>query len=340
MWLDLEEWQVYHCAVKWLLIAASGLIFFSGCSRPGYVVDETEMGFGSYIRIYARGKTKEETDKAVRRAFAEMHRLDTLWSIFFDESEVVQLNRLRKMRVSKETRDLIVKGIAMGEETNGIFDITVEPLMRLWGFYDGSYLVPESSAVKETKKRVDYRRVVIDGDSIVLGKGVNLDLGGIAVGFAVDRAVAIMESVGLVEGLVDAGGDIRVFGQRVWRIGVQNPRGEGVVRVLKLKNQAVSTSGDYENFFEVNNKHYCHIFNPKTGYPATRWIAVTVVAPSALEADAYSTTLFACGDDGAEFFQEKQVSSPGEMESTGYAALFFEMQGDSVVVKKVGRVNE
>lgn len=326
--------------MKWLLVAASGLIFFSGCSRPGYVVDETEMGFGSYIRICARGKTKEETDKAVHRAFAEMHRLDTLWSIFFDKSEVAQLNRLRKMRVSKETRDLIVKGIAMGEETNGAFDITVEPLMRLWGFYDGSYRVPESTDIVETKKHVDHRQIVVDGDSIILGEGVNLDLGGIAVGYAVDRAVAIMESLGLSEGLVDAGGDIRVFGEKVWRIGVQNPRGEGVVRVLKLKNQAVSTSGDYENFFEVNNKRYCHIVNPKTGYPATRWIAVAVVAPSALEADVYSTTLFACGDDGAEIFRKKQVYSPGKMESTGYAALFFEMQGDSVVVKKVGRINE
>ncbi|NPV14534.1 FAD:protein FMN transferase [candidate division WOR-3 bacterium] len=326
--------------MKWLLVAASGLIFFSGCSQPGYVVDETEMGFGSYIRICARGKTKEETDKAVHRAFAEMQRLDTLWSIFFDKSEVAQLNRLRKMLVSKETRDLIVKGIAMGEETNGAFDITVEPLMRLWGFYDGNYRVPESTDIVETKKHVDYRQIVVDGDSVILGEGVNLDLGGIAVGYAVDRAVAIMESLGLIEGLVDAGGDIRVFGEKVWRIGVQNPRGEGVVRVLKLKNQAVSTSGDYENFFEVNNKRYCHIVNPKTGYPATRWVAVAVVAPSALEADVYSTTLFACGDDGAKIFRKKQVYLPGEMEYTGYAALLFEMQGDSVVVKKVGRINE
>lgn len=340
LWLDPEESQVYHCAVKWLVVAASCLIFFSGCSRPGYVVDETEMGLGSYIRIYARGKTKEKTEKAVRRAFAEMHRLDTLWSIFLDKSEVVQLNRWRKMQVSKETRDLIVKGIALTEETKGAFDITVEPLMRLWGFYDGNYRVPESSDVVETIRRVDYRQVVVCGDSIALGKGVNLDLGGIAVGYAVDRAVAIMESLGLREGLVDAGGDIRVFGERVWRIGVQNPRGEGVVKVLKLKNQAVSTSGDYENFFEVNNRRYCHIFDPRTGYPATRWVAVTVLAPSGLEADVYATALFALGDDGVEILQKRLVNAERKTESTIYGALFFEMQGDSVIVNKIGRVDE
>jgi thiamine biosynthesis lipoprotein len=316
------------------------LMFFCCCSRPVYQVDETEIGFGSYIRIYARGKTKEETYNAVRKAFGEMHRLDTLWSSFLDKSEVVQLNRLRKMRVSEETRNLIDKGKAMGEETAGAFDITVEPLMRLWGFYDRDYRVPESTEVKAMLKRVDYRRVVVSGDSVILGENVNVDLGGIAVGYAVDRAVAIMESAGLSEGLVDAGGDIRVFGNKVWRIGVQNPRGEGIVRVLKLKNQAVSTSGDYENFFEVGDQRYCHIIDPKTGYPVSRWVAVTVLAPNAWEADAYSTVLFSLGDVGREFVSKKQANIQDRGEAAKWGALFFEVQGESVVTKKAGRVDE
>ncbi len=315
-------------------------MFFCCNSRPVYQVDETEIGFGSYIRICARGKTKEGTYNAVRKAFGEMHRLDTLWSRFLDKSEVAQLNRLRKMRVSEETRNLIDKGKAIGEETAGAFDITVEPLMRLWGFYDRDYRVPESAEVKAMLKRVDYRQVVVSGDSIILGENVNVDFGGIAVGCAVDRAVAILESAGLSEGLVDAGGDIRVFGNKVWRIGVQNPRGGGIVRVLKLKNQAVSTSGDYENFFEVGDQRYCHIIDPKTGYPVSRWVAVTVLAPNAWEADAFSTALFSLGDAGREFVGKKQANIQDRGEAAKWGALFFEVQSESVVTKKAGRVDE
>lgn len=317
-------------AVQRFLLGTVFIVLVVVCSNRVFEVDQTETGFGSYVRIYARGKEANEVRNTVRKAFVELHRLDTLWSKFLEKSEVVRLNRARAMPVSAETRDLIVKAITIGEVTGGALDITVEPLVRLWGFYDRTYRLPESSEVKESLRRVDYHQVMVSGDTITLGDSVNLDLGGVAVGYAVDRAVEVLFSGGVSEGLVDAGGDIRVFGERVWRIGVQNPRGEGVFRVLKLKNRAVSTSGDYENFFEVGGRRYCHIIDPKTGYPVSHWVAVTVTAPSALKADAYATALFVLGGNGVEMLQALG----------GVGAIFFEVRDDSVVVKEVGLIDE
>lgn len=317
-------------AVQRFLLGTVFFLLVDACSNRIHEVDQTEIGFGSYFRICGRGKKADEVRKTVRRAFAEMHRLDTLWSNFVEKSEVVRLNRARTIPVSAETRNLIEKAIALGAATGGAFDITVEPLVRLWGFYDHSYRLPESPELKNLLRRVDYHQVAVRGDTVVLGDGVNLDLGGVAVGYAVDRIVEILLSGGLSEGLVDAGGDIRVFGDRVWRIGIQHPRREGVIRVLKLKNRAVSTSGDYENFFEVGGRRYCHIIDPKTGYPVSHWVAVTVIAPSALEADAYATALFVLGDNGVELLQALP----------GVGALFFEVRDNSVVGKEVGLVDE
>lgn len=296
------------------------------CGRRSEV-EEIQMGLGSYIRIRAVGADRERIARAVKEAFSEMHRLDTLWSSFLPGSEVARLNRERRLRVSSETRELILKAVQVAESTGGAFDITIEPLERLWGFYDGAYRVPDSSEVRRARERVDYRKVRVSGDTVILGAGVNLDLGGIAVGYAVDRAVELLKAGGAREGLVDAGGDIRVFGERVWRIGVQNPRGQGVVRVLRLKDRAVATSGDYEKFFEQGGRRYCHIIHPKTGYPADHWAAVTVVAPSAVEADAYSTAMFVLGAGAVEWIKKK----------AGLGAVFFEATGDSVQEKAVGR---
>lgn len=273
------------------------LLALVACRRSLFEVDRTETGLGSYLRVRALAETRPIAESAVSRAFAEMHRLDTLWSSFAENSEVVRLNRQRWMKVSPETRELIEAGVRLGERTKGAFDITVQPLVAAWGFLDGRYRVPDSVELAELVKRIDYRRVAVSGDTVMLDDAAMLDLGGIAAGMAVDRAVEVLRAAGARQGLVDAGGDIRVFGDRVWRIGVQDPRGEGVVRVLKLKERAASTSGDYQKFFERNGVRYCHVLNPETGLPVQGVAGVTVVALTSLEADAFSTAVMALGPD-------------------------------------------
>lgn len=322
--------------LRFALGVLTSVILF--CSKGRYEVERTELGFGSYIRIRALGKDSTKVEEAVRQVFMELHRLESLWSSFLEESEVVRLNRLRRLVVSPLTQELILKALAVGRKTEGAFDITVEPFIRVWGFFDQNYQVPDSSEIKRLLSRVGYWQITKKGDTVVLGDSVNIDLGGIATGFAVDRAVEMLKALGVREGLVDIGGDIRVLGERVWRIGVQNPRGEGaypgrsrgVVQVLKLKNQAVATSGDYERFFEKDGRHYCHIIDPRSGYPAAGCVAVTVIAPSALEADAYSTAVFVMGPDkGSEWVKREGLG----------AIIFFQREG-SLVKIAVGRCDE
>ncbi|MEO0079553.1 MAG: FAD:protein FMN transferase [candidate division WOR-3 bacterium] len=281
----------------------SGLILeqliLSSCIRPQLTkVDRTEMAFGSYVRICALGPDSETVHHAVAQAFSELHRLDTLWSQFLPGSEVVRLNQRRRTGVTPETGELLRTAVAGGWKTQGAFDLTVQPLLAAWGFYDGRYRLPDSDELSRLVSRVDFQKVMIAGDSVVLGDSVMVDLGGIAVGQAVDRAVEVLKGCGVVQGLVDAGGDIRVFGNRVWRIGVQDPRGPDVLRVLRVNNRAVATSGDYQNYFEHGGRRYCHILNPKTGYPATGCMSVTVLAPDAVSADLWSTALFVLGPEG------------------------------------------
>jgi len=279
-----------------------GLVLLAAvCRHPGLVeIDHTEMAFGSYVRMHVFGPDSAAVRTAVARAFGQLHRLDTLWSPFLPGSELSRLNRGRKMTVNSATAELVKAAIEAGRKTGGAFDITVQPLMQAWGFYDESHRVPDSAEVQRLLRRVDFRKVTVAGDSIVLPDSLTIDLGGIAVGRAVDQAVTLLQSGGVTQGLVDAGGDIRVFGNRVWRIGLQNPRGDGVLRVFPLKNRAVATSGDYQQFFENGGRRYCHIINPETGYPAAQCVSVTVFARDALSADFWSTALFVLGPAGLE----------------------------------------
>lgn len=274
------------------------LVFVCVCSSPRLAeVDRTEFAFGSYVRIKALGLSRHLVEETVGKAFAEMFRLDTLWSSFLPESEVSALNRTGGCRVAWETRELVASALDVGARTGGALDITVRPILDCWGITGDEWRLPESAELGRARRRVGFRRVAVSGDSLVLGDGAQIDLGAVAVGFAVDRATELLKAGGVEQGLVDAGGDIRVFGRRVWRIGLKNPRGEGTVRVFRLKDRAVSTSGDYQKFFEARGRRYHHIIDPRTGYPADKCCSVTILAPTALEADAYATAVFVLGPE-------------------------------------------
>ncbi len=305
------------------------LFILLACSKPGLTkVDETGFAFGSYLRIEALAPTRTVAESAVQRVFAEMSRLDTLWSSFLPGSEVARINESKNGIVHAETRDLIDAALKFCASTGGALDITIQPLTEAWGFLGGEYRVPDSAELKKARGLVDYHRVLVRNDSVILMGRARLDLGAVAVGCAVDRAVEMLKAAGVKQGLVDAGGDIRVFGDRVWRIGLQNPRGKGIIRVLNVKNQAVSTSGDYQKFFEDDGKRYCHIIDPETGYPASRCASVTVIARSALVADAFSTAVFVLGpENGLKKVQAHESS-----------AIVLVDIGDSLVTYKSGGI--
>lgn len=271
------------------------------CKRPeGY--EETRLLLGTYVRIKVYKMEKERAKGVIDRAFKEIARIDSITSTFSQESEVFRLNRKGKGVVSSDLKRMIEKALYISEITDGAFDITVYPLEELWGFYTGRYRVPTDSEIRETLKSVNYKNVVVKGDSVYLLHHTRIDLAGIAKGYAVDRAVEVLKREGIDCGLVDAGGDIRVFGRKRggFRIGLKHPRKEGIFKVFKIKEGAIATSGDYEKFFIKRGKRYCHIIDPHTGYPAHRCVSATILTDKAMTADALATALFVLGPDRGE----------------------------------------
>lgn len=262
------------------------------CQKSAKVFEYQGFLFGSYVRIKVVASKKEIAQKAMNAAYARMAKLDTLCSIFSKESPISQINLNKSGKITNDLRLIIAKALEVSKKTGGAFDITVFPLMNAFGFYEKNYRVPNEAEIKKILNSVDYNKIVLRNDSVYLN-GTEIDLGGIAVGYAVDQGIEVLKKEGVSAGLIDCGGDIKFFGNRIWRIGLKNPRDpESILKRFELKNQAIATAGDYENFFIKDGKRYHHIINPKTGYPSDNWVSVTVITEDAILADAYSTALF------------------------------------------------
>ena len=199
----------------------------------------------------------------------------------------------------------------MGKQTDGAFDITCRPLLDLWGFVRRQYRLPSPAELKPLLPLVNYRAILLLSDNVtthrmevsaenqarfrvgLLRRGMKLDVGGIGKGFAVDKAVEAMKTAGARTGLVRAGGDLYGFGPRTWRVGVANPANpRQALKTFEIQNEAISTAGDYENYFEVGGRHYSHILNTQTGQPVERRHSVSVRAPTCALSDTWSTALF------------------------------------------------
>jgi len=281
---------------------------------------------GTYVTIKVWGEPDSLLKDAVNAAFREIDRIDSLTSIFSTRSAVYQLNQEGKI-VSAELAGLIGEALEVSAKSEGAFDPTVMPLVKLWGFYDSTGCerkVPSEREIEEVLDLVDYRMIEIKADTVrfnpkwVKGMlrvlrvgspagyvvtGCGVDLGGIAKGYAVDRAVKVLRERGVTRGLVDAGGDIFCFGERNggWRIGIRNPKSDNpneTIGVISVDSGAIATSGDYENFFELDGVRYHHLIDPATGIPARGAISATVIAPTTTQADAWATALFVMGEKG------------------------------------------
>jgi thiamine biosynthesis lipoprotein len=197
---------------------------------------------------------------------------------------------------SEPVLDLFNRAGEIHRQTDGLFDISVAPLTRLWGFWDGRHRVPGPAEIRLALRQVGLEKIRWVGDSLIIPPGAGLDWGGIAKGFGIDQAARAMKEKGVSRGFINAGGDLSCWGenpsQQAWRVGIKHPRREGFLGVLELSETAAATSGDYQRFFIHEGKRFHHIFNPRTGYPARGKQSVTVIGPEALVCDALSTALF------------------------------------------------
>jgi thiamine biosynthesis lipoprotein len=241
------------------------------------------------IKVISRINPK----RAIDEAFRVMRKIDSIAS-FEGTGEIARINQGENIELSREIIEIIEEGIEIGKLTDGAFDITIHPLMELWDFKEKK--IPKKEKIKRALPLIGYDKILLTNRELKFDTtGMGINLSGIAKGYAIDLAVKELKKYGIKTGLVNAGGDIRVFGDKVWKIGIQHPRGKGYVGVLALKDKAVATSGDYEKYFIVNNKRYHHLLNPKTGFPGTKCISVTIIDDKASTADALATGIFILG---------------------------------------------
>lgn len=241
------------------------------------------------------------------RAEAEIVYLEGLLSTTDPDSEVFALNRDGKGSLSPEPLDLLDQALALCRETEGALDLSIYPVVRAWGFTTGEYRVPSEDELAALLSRVNYTKIQQEGNRVILGAGMELDLGSVAKGYTGDRLLTLFREDGVTSALLNLGGNVQALGAKPdgspWRIAVQDPSGSDYLGVLPIMDQAVITSGGYERFFELDGQVYWHIMDPATGRPARNGlVSVTVVGDSGVYCDALSTALFIMGEKKAEEF--------------------------------------
>jgi thiamine biosynthesis lipoprotein len=285
-------------------LLALPLVVSYGCdARAPYTADTFVMGTQAWVTLY--GLDADEAETIAGEALRELHRLESVMSTWRPSSEISRLNGAAdgSMRaVSRGLFTVVDSAFHYAAVTGGAFDITARPLVRLWGFQGGEARLPSEEGIDSALARVGYGRVALDASipGIALPAGMELDFAGIAKGYAVDRCVALLAARGVTTALVNLGGNIYALGappgKHGWAIGIRDPFGSAkTVGALFLKNEAVATSGNYENFVEIDGVRYGHIIDPSTGRTVDHVLSVTVTAPTALAADALATGLFVLG---------------------------------------------
>ncbi len=268
---------------------------------------------GTHATVTLVGTPLDKMSGAMRRlsaaALGEIRAVERLMSIYEPESDVGRLNRNapgEELAIDARTSEVLTAAIESSRLSGGAFNMCILPAERLWGFKTGhARRVPPAERVEiPAGDGSDISLRVADGRHFArfLKEGTKIDLGGIAAGYAVDRAIKVLREMNARGALVDIGGDCYCMGTSAggtpWRVGVRHPRGGGALTVLELSDRAVATSGDYEDFFVESGKRYSHIFDPRTGRPAESDVmSATVISRSCSTADALATALVVLGKD-------------------------------------------
>jgi len=268
------------------------------------VFRQSRILMGTSVEVTVSQVGPEKAEEAVEAAFQEVERINRLMSHYRPDSEVSQISRHageKGIRVSPETLEVIERALYFSHLSGGAFDITIGPVFRLWNFREGK--IPDPEKLREQLKKVDYRKVKVDHSRSTVfidEPGMELDLGAIAKGYAVDRACEVLKKRGVENFLVNAGGDLKVGGGKEkgipWTIGIQHPRlpSDFIVKI-QSKNAGIATSGDYEKYFLKDGERYHHILVPASGLPARECQSVTILSSTAMDADALATAVFVLG---------------------------------------------
>lgn len=297
------------------------------------LVHRAQYVMGTVVTIATYGSSTAHAHHAITKAFDELRRLDQMISPYMNNSELSEVNRSAgktSVRVSDDLIVLLQKARAYHTQTNGAFDVTIEPLMRLWGFRnEESRSIPSDREIHNVLRAVGFQNIEIDSEGktiALLNPLSSVDLGGIAVGYSVDRVVSILKEEGIESAFVNHSGDAFALGAphetEGWPVEIPHPlQPEEPAARFILKDQAVSTSGNYEKYVEFEHKRFGHILDPFSGQPSNEVMSTSVVAPTALDADALSTGLFCMKRESQKKFAAAHpykivtITSTGEVES-------------------------
>lgn len=296
--------KVYKVVIICLVLGFLLLAYLQ--RRP--IFKQTELMMDTVVEILSAGKDKSLCFKAMREAFKEMRRIEQLFNDYKKDSVISQINQRASqgwVKVPSEVFGLIKEAVYLAKISYGAFDITVRPLGELWRSFRGKRQPPSERLLEDTLKLVGYENIELDNKNLAIRfkkKGIRLDLGGIAKGYAVDKAIEVLKDNGIKNCLVNAGGDLFALGANpskgYWEVGIRDPNKiTDLIGTLRIKDMAVATSGIYERYLVIGKKHYSHIFNPKTGLPIRDVLSATVISSNTLQADALSTAVLVLSEN-------------------------------------------
>ncbi len=296
-----------------VIIFLSALFILRGSYDNLPVIEKEELLMGTIVQIKApvgvNGNARN-VGEAIDRAFAEIARVESIFSVYDPASEISKINRLEKgetLKISAEAFHLIDKAMEYSAKTGGAFDITVKPLIDIWASAKTEGRAPSEGDIKSAREKVGVSAIVLDRPGFMISfekDGMAIDLGGVAKGYAVDRAIAILKENGIKDAIVNAGGAVYCLRARSkyqpWSIGIRHPRdSDRIFLEIKLMDKAVDTSGDYEKYYILDGKRYSHIIDPRSGRPVgDDVVSASVIADDATTADMLATALCVLGRGG------------------------------------------
>jgi FAD:protein FMN transferase len=269
-----------------------------------FTVKRNSLALGSRVSIVAVHDDAEAAVAAIDAAFDELERIESVMSVYRPDSQLSQLNRQGRLKDADPSLVEVLRYAEMvSRRSAGAFDVTVQPMWELYAATQKQGRLPTEAEIASVRRLVDWRRVRIDDDRITLsGEGTTVTLNGIAQGFAADRAMARLRNSGIEHALIDTG-ELAPLGQNArqesWSAGIQHPRDtESLAAVTPLDDRCLATSGDYATTFSADRR-FNHLFDPSTGRSPQGLASVSILAPTAMQADALSTACFVLGPQGA-----------------------------------------
>ena len=294
------------------ILVGALILIICGCSANSSIrSDRKNSSIMHTASLFAMDTVMElqayGNEEVLSEAEAFIRDIEKKVSVTNEDSEISALNKNGQTQLSDNTAELFKEALRLCEETEGALDISIYPVLRAWGFTTGEYQVPSEKELMELLGNVDYRKIALEGSSVSIADGMQIDLGSVTKGYTSNKIAEYFRQQGVTSALINLGGNVQCIGTKPngdkWKVAIKSPFKDsksGVFAVIEARDAAIITSGGYERFFEENGQTYWHILDPKTGRPAQNGlISVTIIGENGLICDGLSTALFVKGLDGA-----------------------------------------